>query len=182
MKECSKHIKPNFVLFIAVLAISMYKLMDKVMLGSMSNVIQNGYYENRHEHYVNNRYDWTEDERKNFISKYFLKLTKQTPLLPGAKDVINMLQQEGNEFVIISARGGVQEGMQEAALERFNEEGLSFDKYYWSQINKLDVAKKENIDLMIDDAYHICKELSANGIRTIYFRDKEMKKLEQYIN
>ena len=135
---------------------------------------------NRHEHYVNNRYDWTEDERKNFISKYFLKLTKQTPLLPGAKDVINMLQQEGNEFVIISARGGVQEGMQEAALERFNEEGLSFDKYYWSQINKLDVAKKENIDLMIDDAYHICKELSANGIRTIYFRDKEMKKLEQY--
>lgn len=46
VKECSKHIKPNFVLFIAVLAISMYKLMDKVMLGSMSNVIQNGYYEN----------------------------------------------------------------------------------------------------------------------------------------
>jgi len=45
IKKCIKHMKPNFVLFIAVLAISIYKLMDKVMLGVMSDVIQNGYYE-----------------------------------------------------------------------------------------------------------------------------------------
>ena len=40
-----KHVKPNLILFIAVLAISVYKLMDKVMLGAMSTVTQNGYYE-----------------------------------------------------------------------------------------------------------------------------------------
>ena len=40
-------------------------------------------------------------------------------------------------------------------------------------------AQKENIDFMIDDSYDVCKKLSENGIRTIYFRDKEMKKLEQ---
>ena len=32
---------------------------------------------------------------------------------------------------------------------------------------------------MIDDSYDVCKKLSSNGIRTIYFRDKEMKLLEQ---
>ena len=32
---------------------------------------------------------------------------------------------------------------------------------------------------MIDDSYDICKRLSENRIKTIYFRDKEMKKLEQ---
>ena len=32
---------------------------------------------------------------------------------------------------------------------------------------------------MIDYSYDVCKKLSENGIRTIYFRDKEMKKLEQ---
>lgn len=45
IKQCIKHVKPNLVLFIAVLAISVYRLMDKVMLGTMSNVTQNGYYE-----------------------------------------------------------------------------------------------------------------------------------------
>ena len=43
---------------------------------------------NRNEHYLRNRYDWTEEERMEFVNKYFLKLSKQTPLIPRAKDVI----------------------------------------------------------------------------------------------
>ena len=134
---------------------------------------------NRNEHYLRNRYDWTEEERMNFINKYFLKLSKQTSLIPGAKDVINMLQKEGNEFIVISARGGMIEEMKDVAIEKFKEEGISFNKYYWKKDDKLEVAQKENIDFMIDDSYEVCKKLSTNGIKTIYFRDKEMKKLEQ---
>ena len=134
---------------------------------------------NRNEHYLRNRYDWTDEERMNFINKYFLKLSKETPLIPGAKDVIDMLQKEGNELIIISARGGMIEEMKDVAIEKFNEEGISFNKYYWKQDDKLEVAKNENIDVMIDDSYDVCKKLSENGIKTIYFRDKEMKKLEQ---
>ena len=137
---------------------------------------------NRNEHYLRNRYDWTEEERMNFINKYFLKLSKQTSLIPGAKDVINMLQKEGNELIIISARGGMIEEMKDVAIEKFNEEGISFNKYYWKQDDKLEVAKKEKIDVMIDDSYDVCKKLSSNGIKTIYFRDKEMKVLEQNEN
>lgn len=66
---------------------------------------------NRNEHYLRNRYDWTDEERMNFINKYFLKLSKETPLIPGAKDVIDMLQKEENELIIISARGGMIEEM-----------------------------------------------------------------------
>lgn len=134
---------------------------------------------NRNEHYLRNRYDWTEEERMNFINKYFLKLSKQTSLIPGAKDVINMLQKEGNELIIISARGGMIEEMKDVAIEKFNEEGISFNKYYWKQEDKLEVAKNEKIDVMIDDSYDVCKKLSSNGIKTIYFRDKDMKVLEQ---
>lgn len=46
LKDCIKHIKPNFILFIPVLSISVYKLMDKIMLGNLSDVTQIGYYEN----------------------------------------------------------------------------------------------------------------------------------------
>ena len=28
---------------------------------------------NRNEHYLRNRYDWTDEERMNFINKYFYK-------------------------------------------------------------------------------------------------------------
>ena len=41
-----EHIKPNLVLFIPVIAVSLYKIMDKIMLGSLSNVREVGLYEN----------------------------------------------------------------------------------------------------------------------------------------
>lgn len=45
-KDIKSHIKPNLILFIPVIAISLYKMMDKIMLGSMSNVTEVGFYEN----------------------------------------------------------------------------------------------------------------------------------------
>ena len=35
---------------------------------------------NRNEHYLRNRYDWTEEERMNFINKYFLNSCKNISL------------------------------------------------------------------------------------------------------
>ena len=110
---------------------------------------------NRNEHYLRNRYNWTEEERMNFIN-----------------------QKDGHELIIISARGITVEGMQDVAREKFERENMSFSKYYWKQEDKLEVAQKEKIDYMIDDHFDICKKLSENGIKTIYFRDKDMKKLE----
>ena len=64
-------------------------------------------------------------------------------------------------------------------IEKLDVENIKFDKYYWRQDEKLEIAQKESIDYMIDDSYDVCKRLSENGIKSIYFRDKEMKKLEQ---
>lgn len=41
-----QHLKPNLILFIPVIAVSVYRTMDKIMLGLMSNMTQVGYYEN----------------------------------------------------------------------------------------------------------------------------------------
>lgn len=45
-KEILMQVKPILILFIPVIAISIYKIMDKIMLGSMSSMIQVGFYEN----------------------------------------------------------------------------------------------------------------------------------------
>ena len=44
-EEVIEHIKPCLVLFIPVVAVSLYKVMDKIMLGAMTDVSEVGYYE-----------------------------------------------------------------------------------------------------------------------------------------
>ncbi len=46
LKGILVHLKPNLTLFVPVLAISIYKIMDKIMLGSLATTLQVGYYEN----------------------------------------------------------------------------------------------------------------------------------------
>lgn len=45
-KKVAAHLKPNMVLFVSVVAVSVYTLMDKIMIETLSNRIQVGYYEN----------------------------------------------------------------------------------------------------------------------------------------
>lgn len=45
-KRSASHLKPNLVLFIPVVAISIYHFMDKIMLGNLSNMEQVGFYDN----------------------------------------------------------------------------------------------------------------------------------------
>lgn len=45
-KEILKHLIPNFILFIPVIAVSIYRIMDKIMIGMLSEIVQVGLYEN----------------------------------------------------------------------------------------------------------------------------------------
>lgn len=131
------------------------------------------------EQYLRDRYEWNNEVRMDFANKYFVKLTKMSSLIPGAKDVIEMLKRDGHELIIISARGGTIKEMRAAAEEIFEREGLSFDEAYWQREDKLETAKEAKIDIMIDDTDKVCRHLSSNKIRCLYFRDKNMKKLEE---
>lgn len=45
MADLWKHLRSELVLFIPIIAVSLYKMMDKIMLGQMSTITQVGYYE-----------------------------------------------------------------------------------------------------------------------------------------
>ncbi|MBN1036871.1 MULTISPECIES: flippase [Clostridium] len=45
-KDIRDQIKPIIILFIPVIAVSIYKILDKIMLGSISTITQVGYFEN----------------------------------------------------------------------------------------------------------------------------------------
>lgn len=125
------------------------------------------------------RYCWSKEDGENFINKYFTEVSKRVNIMPGAKDVINLLKNDKHELIIISSRGYDNIEMQQIAENRLKEENLTFQKYYWKILNKLDICLKEKINFMIDDNYEICKRLSEKGVNTIYLRDTGKKKLEE---
>lgn len=125
------------------------------------------------------RYNWTEEQEKEFIEKYFLAVSKESNLMSGFIAVYNLLKKQNHEFIVITARGGLVKEMKDDAIRLLNENKIEFDKYYWKVKDKLEICKKENIDIMIDDDWKIVQKLADNKIKTLYFRDSNLVELEE---
>lgn len=134
---------------------------------------------NREEPKFQARYNWTKEQEKEFIEKYFLKISKESNLMSGFMATYELLKQQGHEFVVITARGGFIKEMKDDAIRLLNENNITFDKYYWHIDDKLEICQKENVDIMIDDDWKIIKKLAENKIKTLYFRDTNLMKLEE---
>ena len=134
---------------------------------------------NKEEPKFQARYNWTTEQGNEFIEKYFLKASRETNLMSGFSVVHNLLKEQGHEFVVITARGVHSEKMKEDAERILEENNVKFDKYYWRVQDKLEICQKEKVDVMIDDDWRIIKRLSENGVKTLYFRDTNLVKLEE---
>lgn len=134
---------------------------------------------NRTEPKFEERYNWDEEQQKEFINKYFLKISRDSNLMSGFKEVYNLLSNQNHEFVVVTARGGYVKEMKDDAIRLLKENNIDFDKYHWATIDKLDTCKKEKVDIMIDDDWRIVKKLADNKIKTLYFRDASLVKLEE---
>lgn len=134
---------------------------------------------NREEPKFQSRYNWTEEQEKEFIDKYFLTISKESNLMSGFFRVYKLLKEQGHEFVVITARGGFVKEMKDDAERLLNKNNIEFNKYYWDVHDKLEICQKENVDIMIDDDWKIVKKLSENKVKTLYFRDTNLVKLEE---
>lgn len=134
---------------------------------------------NKEEPKFQARYNWTEDQEKEFIEKYFLKVSRESNLMSGFIGVYNLLKSQGHEFVVITARGGFVREMKDDAIRLLEENNIKFDKYYWKVDDKLEICKNEKVDIMIDDDWKIIKKLADNQVKTLYFRDTNLIKLQE---
>lgn len=120
------------------------------------------------------RYDWTDNEKKNFINNYLVYATiNSTPLIPLVKEMIDLFQLEGYEFLFITARGLLKKETKEAVIQVFKRNNIPTDNIYWGVEDKVSKCKELGIDIMIEDNPSTCKLLIENKIRTLYFRDKD---------
>lgn len=143
-----------------------------------NDILKGNHLVNKQEIRVQDRYDWTEEQQKEFIRNYLLENSKDSALMAGFKKAYSLLKAE-HEFVVITARGGFVKEMKDDALRILQENGIDFDKYYWKVEDKLEICQKEKVDLMIDDNWKIIKKLAENNIKTLYFRDMNLIKLPE---
>ena len=134
---------------------------------------------NKEEPKFQTRYNRTSEQEKEFIEKYFLKVSKESNLMSGFIGVYNLLKEQRHEFVVITARGGFVKEMKDDAIRLLEENNIKFDKYYWKVEDKLEICKKEKVDIMIDDDWRIIKKLADNKVNTLYVRDTNLVKLEE---
>ena len=121
------------------------------------------------------RYSWTKEQRKEFEDKW-IKVAKRATFMPGAVSIIKMLKKEGHEFIVLSART---EDNKRFTIKEFEEEHLKFKKVFFEVEDKAKLCKENNVDIMIDDNWKNCTNTSMNKIMTLYFRDVNMKRLEE---
>lgn len=133
---------------------------------------------NKEEPKFQQRYNWSKEEENEFINKYMLEVSKNSNLMSGFKTVYNLLKDKV-EFVIITARGGFIDEMKDDAENLLKSNGININKAFYKINDKLDICIREQIDIMIDDDYRIIEKISSNNIRTLYFRDTNLKKLEE---
>lgn len=134
---------------------------------------------NREEPKFQARYNWTNEQEKEFIEKYFMTVSKESNLMSGFVGIYNLLKEQGHQFVVITARGGFIKEMKDDAIRLLEENNIKFDKYYWNVEDKLEICKNEKVDIMIDDDRKIIKRLADNEVKTLYFRDTNLMKLEE---
>lgn len=134
---------------------------------------------NREEPKFQARYNWTNEQEKEFIEKYFMTVSKESNLMSGFVGIYNLLKEQGHQFVVITARGGFIKEMKDDAIRLLEENNIKFDKYYWNVEDKLEICKNEKVDIMIDDDWKIIKRLADNEVKTLYFRDTNLMKLEE---
>lgn len=129
---------------------------------------------------VQKKYNWSKEELQDYLDRYLLN--DDFDIIPGAKEVLDYLKQENNELIAITARGHLNPKEIDIAKKKLNDANIVFDQCYWLHKDKLEICKKLNIDVMIDDRYDVCQKLSKNGIITLYYHMAGRKKIRDTKN
>lgn len=116
-------------------------------------------------YYLSEHLDLTKDE-ESYCWRTFYHVDNYLPR-ENAIEVINKLYDEKNEITFITSR--CEKDIKDAEkrtikwLEKYN---IKYHKLIMKVENKGEIAKKEKIDVFIDDSIRHCKVVASVGVKT----------------
>ena len=154
---------------------SMLKYADKFeeeISGVTTNRDSFGLIKNRY--YLKVLYGWDEKTKFDFFDKYYKNVLEECTIMPNADKTIKKLKEEGDTIHFITARlmnikDCDTEAITKESLKKFN---IPYDSLNLHISDKLSFCEKNEIDLLIEDSYETCRELTENGIKSILMTTK----------
>lgn len=154
---------------------SMLKYADKFeeeISGIPTNRDSFGLIKNRY--YLKILYGWDEKTKFDFFDKYYKNVLEECTIMPNADKTIKKLKEEGDTIHFITAR---LMNIKDCNTEKITKESLKkfsipFDSLNLHISDKLVFCQKNQIDLLIEDSYETCRELTDNGIKSILMTTK----------
>ena len=129
---------------------------------------------NKDLHMTEGMFDWTEKEEREFYLANIERIVKTLNVKDGAKEYIDKLKQDGHNIFIITGRdNGEYTNPVEMTQKWLKKNNIYYDKLIFTNAYKNDKHGKtekcfeNNIDIMIDDSVHICKDCMENNITTL---------------
>ena len=120
-------------------------------------------------------FDVTKEMDSEFWNDYLYDYAKNEPARKFAGEVIDKLKDKGYEIYIITARyltdrnDNLGKEMRNIVIEWLKENSINYDKIIFSQEDKRNICKENNVDIMIEDAPKNIVELSEVLPKVICF-------------
>ena len=125
---------------------------------------------------VQKKYAWTENELKGYIER--TACSEAFDIMPCVKEVLYAAVDSGCEVWFVSARGQFDERETVIAKKKLKDAGINIENFVWGKLDKKEICLSKGISLMIDDRYDVCENLSAAGIKCLYFHALGRKMLK----
>ena len=130
--------------------------------------------------------DLDKKSQYNFIGTNADKIFDNCPLKKDAKRVINDLYKD-NEIYFISARANRHVPLlEEKTVEYLKLHKIKYTDIYFGHDSKIDMFKKLNLDIMLDDDYDVYEEITNDNLKAIMFdgalnRNKQGVKVNSWL-
>lgn len=125
--------------------------------------------------YIVYMHNWTEEEAKVFWDKYYADVLRRVNIKTFAADVIKKLKEEGHKIFLITARWDMRaDNVREITLKWLKDNNVEYDEFFMNADDKLTLAKKNNIDVFIDDSFDNCKKIAYGSNTKVFLMDTKM--------
>ena len=124
-------------------------------------------------HAIRDIFDWTQEDVMRFIWSGGGQIFTEAPARQGAKEVIEELCAQGHRITILTARSGDwfpdPIALSRKQLERNQ---IPYDELVADVYEKGKYCVENDIEVLIEDNFEICKLAQELGVKAIMFLDK----------
>lgn len=134
----------------------------------------------KNRYYLKAIYGWNDREKFDFFNMYYKNVLEECKPMDNVSKVCKQFKEDGNEIYFITARLNNIENCntEEITKKTLQENNIPYDKLIINASDKIEAARKYNIDLFIEDSFETCSQLSEIGINNILMTTKMNEQID----